>query len=394
MWIHPFQPRLFLDDPIAVKAVLGANPELFHNDPRFPEGLGVGHGLLGLNASRWRYHRKYMTPAMNISILKDYIPVINDCARIFVQVLQDKQEKSGCKNFFCIKHELNNYTIDVMFRCLMSYETDIQTESEKKLDLIELTEVLAITAHFKAYTPIPDLLWRFHPLRKKQLTAINRIHKILDDVIENRKNNDFFKPKYTNFLDLLLEAEDVDGNGFSKEEVREELLTVMLAGQETTFSTLTWFFSCYAKYPEWAELARNEIKEVLNGNLTQDVTYEHITKLDLVSRMLKESQRMHPTIVQLNPRVLLKTDLKTTDGRVIRKNTDVCVNVAGLHMNDMVYKNPESYNPDRWLENNENSAFAFIPFSAGARSCYGRMFAQIEMKVVILNVISRLIIEP
>ena len=48
MWIHPFQPRLFLNDPIAVKAVLGANPELFHNDPRFPEGLGVGHGLLGL----------------------------------------------------------------------------------------------------------------------------------------------------------------------------------------------------------------------------------------------------------------------------------------------------------------------------------------------------------
>ena len=48
MWIHPFQPRLFLNDPISIKAVLSANPELFHNDPRFPSGLGVGHGLLGL----------------------------------------------------------------------------------------------------------------------------------------------------------------------------------------------------------------------------------------------------------------------------------------------------------------------------------------------------------
>jgi len=148
MWIHPFQPRLFLNDPISIKAVLSANPELFHNDPRFPSGLGVGHGLLGLNGSRWRYHRKYMIPAMNLSILKDYVPVINECARIFVQVLQDKQENAGDKNFFCMKHALNNYTIDVMFRCLMSYETDIQTEpenSDEKLDLIELTEVLATT---------------------------------------------------------------------------------------------------------------------------------------------------------------------------------------------------------------------------------------------------------
>ena len=339
-----------------------------------------------------------MTPAMNLSILKDYVPVINECARIFVQVLQDKQEKVGDKNFFCMKHALNNYTIDVMFRCLMSYETDIQTEpenSDEKLDLIELTEVLATTAHFKAYTPIPDFLWRLHPLRKKQLNAISRIHAILDGVINNRKNNDFEdgKEKYKNFLDLLLEAEAVDGNGFSLEEIREELLTVMLAGQETTFSTLTWFFSCFAKYPKWAELARAEIKKVLNGNLSQDVTYEHIMKLDLVSRMLKESQRMHPTIVQLNPRILLKQDLKTSDGRVIRKNTDVCVNVAGLHMNPEVYENPEEYNPDRWFERKDNSAFAFIPFSAGARSCYGRMFAQIEMKAVIVNVIGRLAIE-
>merc|ERR1712226_545951 len=154
MWIHPFLPRLFLNDPVSIKAVLSANPELFQNDEKFPCGLGVGHGLLGLNGKRWRFHRKYMTPAMNLKILKDYIPVINDCARIFIQVLQDKQEDAGRDNFFCIKHELNNYTIDVMFRCLMSYETDIQTETNKKLDLIELTEILAITAHFKAYSPI------------------------------------------------------------------------------------------------------------------------------------------------------------------------------------------------------------------------------------------------
>lgn len=380
LWIHSFLPRLFVNDPITVKAIVSHNPELIQNDHKFPCGLGCGQGLLGLNGKTWRTHRKYLSPSMKLKLLQSYIPIMNECARTFVDVLIEKQEKllSGDGNkFFDMCHNINNYTIDVMLRCLMSYETDIQIKP-KELDLIAQTEILAKTAHFRAYVPLPEIFWYLHPLRRKQLRAIKTANDILDKVIDNRiefnkalnlddGNTRCNSDDVKNFIDLALENEN-----FTKEEIRNELLTVLLAGQETVFSTLSWFLFNYAKSDYWAEKARDEVEEIMQGQT--EVTFEHLKKLDVIERMLKESQRMHPTIVQLNPRVLL-TDLEIPKSekynlppRKILKNSDVCINVAGLHKNPKYYRDPHIFNPDRWIDDDIDS-FAFIPFAGGARQC-------------------------
>jgi len=188
---------------------------------------------------------------------------------------------------------------------------------------------------------------------------------------------------------LLLQLEQNPQYPFPDDEILDNYLLFFRAGQETTSSLLNMICYNLAKYPEYCEKVRQEIKE--NIPSIEDMNYDNIGKLVYLTAFIKETQRLY------NPTMVAQPRLLTTDcmlGKIqFQKGTIVAPLTVGGNFSSKYYTNPEEFNPRRWLADGEgtnlNESFSFIPFWAGVRSCIGQHLAMGEMKVILSQIVMR-----
>ncbi|RUP08316.1 cytochrome P450 [Jimgerdemannia flammicorona] len=214
------------------------------------------------------------------------------------------------------------------------------------------------------------------------------MQEIVEEVVRARKLSPDAKNSEKDLLGYMLNAVSEEGLGLSDELIRDEVLTFLIAGHETTSTTLAWTLYELDRNPE---VQKKVLQEIVDVGITHNVlpTPEQISKLKYIHQVLKETLRMYPPIRHLGK--YCKKDCVIPGGFVIKAGSSVVINLGAMHYNPAVYPDPNAYKPERFTpeEEQNRSRFAWLPFSTGPRGCIGMSFALQEAKTVLAMLLHR-----
>ncbi|ELU04870.1 hypothetical protein CAPTEDRAFT_181976 [Capitella teleta] len=353
----------------------------------------IGDGLLLSSGRKWARNRRLLTPAFHFDILKPYTKVNNEAGAIIV----DKIGKAADKGVnFEVFSNVSLCTFDVILRCAMSYEDDVQIKGESHPYVQAVTELGDMWVQ-RALSPWLHFDFIYH------LTAVGRrfkqncefVHSISENIIHSRRTiiadqgvEAVRKGRYLDFLDILLTAKDEDGQGLTDQEIRDEVDTFLFEGHDTTASSISWALYSFAENPDAQKKAQDEIDAVLEGRDSDFIEWDDIPKLKYLTMCIKESMRLHCPVPFIEREL---TKELTIDGVTLPKGSVVDIQIYNLHHNPTVWEEPMEFRPDRFLPENidKKDSFAFVPFSAGPRNCIGQNFAMHEQKVILARILRK-----
>ncbi|KAL0096479.1 cytochrome P450 [Phycomyces blakesleeanus] len=221
--------------------------------------------------------------------------------------------------------------------------------------------------------------------------SLKLMHDIVDKVIQDRKrvpksdtdnsesDSDSDSNNNKDLLDFMLYARDENNLGLSDENMRDQVVTFLIAGHDTTANTVAWALYEISRSPE---VEAKIVQEIVNAGITAEElpTSEQISDLKYITQVIKETLRRYPPIRIISR--ICKKNCVIPGGYLIKKGSSVGVHLYSLHHNPEIYPNPYRWNPDRWTpeEEQKRSRYSWMPFSTGPRACIGMAFSLQEMK--------------
>jgi cytochrome P450 len=230
--------------------------------------------------------------------------------------------------------------------------------------------------------PFPDLVEAVPlPSTRRLRASRERLDATIFRLIEERRA----RPGGGDLLSLLLEARDEDGQPMPDGQVRDEAMTIFLAGHETTANALAWTWLLLSQNQDAEARLHGELEEVLGGRAPEPDDLPRLTELD---RILHESLRLYPPAWLIGRRALRDVEL---GGYVLPSGSIALVSPYVTHRDARFWAEPNRFDPDRWTEEAEagRPRFAFFPFGGGVRRCIGESFALMEAKLVLATVAQR-----
>ena len=350
---------IHLADPELVKQVFGADPSVFHageaNATVLEPTLGA-NSLLTLDEGAHMRQRKLLLPAFHGSNVSRWGETIR---RIAERDIEDWPVGER----FALRSRTERITLDVILRAVFGVRDD-----ERFRRAQALVREFARRAH-------PITLFRFvrHDLGPWSPWArFRRARAALDSFLYEEialRREERAVGERDDVLSLLLQATDEDGRPMTDQELRDELVTVIGAGHETTATALAWAFE---------RLLRNQpVLERLRDSLMDGDDYLDAT--------IKETLRIRPVITDAARRLTRGIELA---GYHIPAGAMVMPSIAAIHFREDLYPDPERFRPERFLEGATES-YAWIPFGGGVRRCIGASFAQFEMRLIMRAILDR-----
>ncbi|XP_046960863.1 cytochrome P450 4C1-like [Vanessa cardui] len=356
----------------------------------------IGYGGIFAPVSIWRRRRKIMIPAFSPKIIENFFEVFSEHS---VKLQEKLEDKSGT-GYFSIYPYLTAYTLDSVCETAMGVKVNAQNDSNSPF-VTSLNQVLDIICKriFHLWLQ-PDWLFKLFPQYSKHEACIKILHDFTDDVIQKKRaelkkerdiqpevdlhyNLEDYRKK--NLLDLLISLSGCE-KGYTDVELREEILTLSIAGTDTTAVSIGYTLQLLAKYPEIQDRVYEELREVLDSN--RPIVKEDLLKLKYLERVVKESLRLFPPVPFIIRKV--ETDVELPSGRLLPSGSGVVVSIWGCHR-DPKYWGPdaEHFDPDRFLPERLNlkHACSFMPFSNGPRNCVGYQYALMSIKTALSTIL-------
>ncbi|XP_065886152.1 cytochrome P450 4F12-like [Dysidea avara] len=359
-WIGPLIPTVFTANVEIIKMLL-----------RQPGGDNTAL----TSGTKWRKHRKLLSPAFHSNTIKQYLPVFDEVSHKLLEVwsgLADSGESVEIMKF------TNSLTFDVMLRCMCSINSNCLEDKDGSAYHILLRELANLVME-RICTPHYALDWMYYftASGRKFSHYCNLAHEYSEKVIVQRRE------------ELL---KDDDGKGLTDREIREEVDASMFGGHDTTASALGYTLYCLAMHKKHQELCRKEIREMLVGRDTDAITWEDVSKLSYITMCIKESLRLYPPVPVASR--LLANDCEM-DGCRIPKGAMVFIGIHTVHHDPLVWDDPKKFDPLRFTTENSKKMdpFAFLPFSAGTRNCMGQQFAMVQMKVAVAHIVNKFLLK-
>jgi cytochrome P450 len=204
--------------------------------------------------------------------------------------------------------------------------------------------------------------------------------KVFDELIFGiiRERKDRGQKEQGDLLDMLL-ATDME-----EHQVRDESITLAVAGHETTANALSWTFYLLSKHPDVERRLHEEVKSVLGDRVP---TLADLPRLELTERVIKESMRLYPPVWAFERQAVGEDEI---GGQRIGPGYFVMMVPYTLHRDPVYWENPEGFDPDRFLPEREKERprFAYIPFGGGPRVCIGNAFAMMEAKIILATIVA------
>ncbi len=279
---------------------------------------------------------------------------------------------------FKIRESMQEITLRVILRVVFGLnEGELFEELRRSLsDLLDfITSPLMSSAFFFQFMQKDFGTWSPWGWVLQQRQKIDRLIYAL--LRERRAQTD---QNRQDILSLMMAARYDDGQGMSDEELHDELMTLLVAGHETTASALTWAFYWIDRLPEVREKLLKELNTIgVNHDLSS------VGKLPYLTAVCQETLRIYPIVMTAFPRIV-KTPIKIM-GYELREGTVIIPSIYLAHHREEVYPQPKQFKPERFLER-QYSPYEYLPFGGGNRRCIGMAFAQYEMKIVLATVLS------
>ena len=212
--------------------------------------------------------------------------------------------------------------------------------------------------------------------------AVRELDEIVDRIIRQRRAGG---EDTGDLLSMLMAARDEDGSGMTDRQLRDEILTFLLAGHETTAVSLSWTWYLLSQHPEVEQKLREELTQVLGGRAPR---LEDLPRLPYTDKVVKESTRLYPPAWSLARTVTKEVEL---GGYRLPVGANVVMSQWILHRDPRFFEQPEQFNPDRWTAEAAQRLprFAYFPFGGGPRLCIGASFAMMEANLLLAAIAQR-----
>lgn len=361
-----------LNTPELIHEMLVDKPEKFQKGAilRRVKPL-VGNGLLTSDGSFWKRQRKLAQPAFHSKRIQAYAEVMVELTQKMLEGWQPGQTRD-------IDHDMMKLALSIVTRTLFGTNLDGGTGDEVKDSMTRALN--AINNQINTATPAPE--WFPTPNKITLNKAIEELDQLLERTIGERRKS---KEDTGDLLSMLMMATDEDGNSMSDQQLRDEAMTIFLAGHETTANALTWTFYLLSQHPEIEAKVFEEVDRVLAGRAP---TLADLPKLTYLEKVLKEAMRLYPPASGLNREPIEDVEL---GGYHLPKGAFVVVSMYSLHRTPAYFPEPEKFDPERFSPENEAKIpkYAYLPFGGGPRVCIGNMFAEMEARLILATVVSR-----
>jgi cytochrome P450 len=372
-----FPPFVFIGNPQGIKDIF-AGPDAQHFDASHINQNGGGRLIMGDNSlilmdgARHERERKLLMPPFHGDKVKSYAKSICEITEKVASRWKIDQPFIGAK----ITEEI---TIKVIIQAVFGFN-----EGEK------CEQLRSAIAHWLELTSSPTRL-SFIFLKPLQvdlgpwspwgnfIRAKQKIYDLFQAEIADKRTHP--EKRGNDILSLMLSATDSEGQAMSDAELKDELITLLSAGHETTANALAWAFYWLAKNPSVKEKLLQEI-----DSLGENPDPIQISRLPYLTAVCQETLRIYP-VVQVALARFAKQDVQIM-GRSFKAGTTFIPSIYSVHHREDLYPNSNQFKPERFLER-EYTAYEFLPFGGGVRRCLGHALAMLELKLVIASIVSK-----
>ena len=333
----------------------------------------LGNGLVPNDGESWKRQHKLIMPGFHKKHVDAYASTMVDFTERMLERWREGERRD-------MRLELNALALEVVADTL--FDIDIgKGDSETIRDaLADISEILVTDAD----KMIPRPGWWPTAENRRKKRAIAKIEEIISRVHEERLKHQ--KDRGDLFSHMVF-VEDEQGR-MSDKQLRDEAMTLIFAGHETTAHALTWTWYLLAKNPDKVAKMRDEVARVLGP---RRVEVEDLPSLPYLEMVVKESLRLLPSVWAYARQA--QRDL-VIEGYEIKKGQTITISHIAMGRNAKYYDNPLEFRPERWTREFERSLprGAYVPFAGGPRVCLGKQFAMMEMRMILATLLQR--VEP
>jgi len=369
-----------LSRPEHIEFVLGQTQRLFakgyHHDRIL--SMVLGNGLVTSEGDFWLRQRRLSQPAFHQHRIEQYAAIMSGYAERMIEPWQDGERRN-------LHADLMQCTMEIAATTL--FDVDLRADYAESGRIGEAMDLL-LSEYAKQFTSAARHLLQMLrlPLPSPGDAALKRsvatLDRIIYDIIEDRlkENRD-----RGDLLSMLLEARDDDGAGMSKEQLRDEVMTLFLAGHETTANALSWTLYLLAKHPEAEAALVAELDRVLDG---RPPAFADLPRLEYTNAVVKESMRLYPPVWYISREPLEDV---TIGGYTLPAGSEMALSQWVMHRHPDYFEEPDAFRPERWTSAFEKSLppYVYFPFGAGPRVCIGKSFATMESALLLAAIVRK-----
>ncbi|XP_046992771.1 cytochrome P450 4g15-like [Schistocerca americana] len=424
-WIGTWNLFVFLMDPRDIEIILSSHVHIDKSVEYRMFKPWLGDGLLISTGDKWRAHRKLIAPTFHLNVLKSFVGLFNKNGQTLVQRLKKEVGKPS----FDAHDYLSETTVDTLLETAMGVKRTSQDGEgyDYAMAVMKMCDII----HQRTYKVWLRLepIFRLVGMAKEQLQHLNTIHGLSSKVIKKKKeeflkrkespvinnyeaaeyletekeaqkgtyfdqsqglkddlDDDVGEKKRMAFLDLMIESAQ-SGAVISDDEIKEEVDTIMFEGHDTTAAASSFTLCLLGIHQAIQEKVMDELYQIF-GDSDRPATFADTLEMKYLERVILETIRLYPPVPIIARQ--LKEDVQLASGDyLLPAGCTVVIGTYKVHRNPEIYPNPEEFNPDNFLpEKMQNRHYyGYIPFSAGPRSCVGRKYAMLKLKILLSTVL-------
>jgi cytochrome P450 len=365
-WLHVY----FLNHPDLIEEVLVRNYKNFLKDRVIRNSRWFfGQGLLTNEGDSWLRQRRLSQPAFHRERVASYAKIMTDYAGQMLATWQDGETRD-------IHQEMMRLTLRIVVRTLFNVESEETEQISSAMNTVmgNTTGIRMLLPPIARYLPTPKMIG----FRR----AVARLDETVYSIVSRRRAHE---EDSGDLLSMLMQAKDEDGSRMSDTQLRDEVLTFLLAGHETTALALSWTWHLLGQHPEVERKLHRELDHVLDGRVP---SFSDLPALTYTERVIKESMRLYPPAWSLARTVVSDFELR---GYRIPAGANVVMSQWIMHRNPHYFPDPNKFDPDRWLLERLQKLprFAYFPFGGGPRQCIGTAFAMMEATILLATIAQR-----
>jgi cytochrome P450 len=369
------KPFFLVNHPDDVEALLVKHARVMGRDDYIDVlQRTLGFGLLTSDGELWKRQRKLMSQAFVPKRIHAYGAAMARVTDAGVRSFTDGQEIN-------IHQEMSRLTMEVVSDVLFGASVSAH-------DVAEVRDAMETINEFYANSPEAMLklaAWVPTPRNVRMNRAVQAIDRLIYRIIAKRRGGE----QRDDLLGVLLAAQDDDGSKMSDQQLRDEAITLFLAGHETTALALSHTLYLLSKHPEVERKVQAELATVIGDRLP---TADDVRSLVYVDRVLKESMRLYPPAWTMGREALEDVEIR---GTLIPKGAQLLMSQWIVHRDPRFFPNPEGFDPDRWSPERSKGLpkYAYFPFGGGPRVCIGNHFAIMEATLMLAIILQRFRVE-
>jgi len=366
LYLHAY----FLYNPSDIEALLTTNAKSYRKARSLRSPFFyrlVGNGLVTSEGDFWRRQRRLAQPAFHRQRISSYGDVMVQYTERAIDTWKHGERRD-------IARDMTRLTLEIVVKTL--FNSDVSNDAD------HIGQIL--TGLVKPFASQATLKWILDnrlptPGHRRYFNAVSEIDRIVFRIIAERRASGYDEG---DLLSMLLQAQDDDGTQMTDAQLRDEVMTLFLAGHETTALALSWSWYLLATHPDAETKFHEELDEVLGGRAPN---VSDLPKLTYTEMIAKESMRLYPPAYAVGREALEETEI---GGFRVPKGTQLFAFQWVTHRDARYFDEPDAFKPERWTPDvaERLPKYAYFPFGGGPRQCIGNYFAMMEIVLLLATI--------